>query len=199
VPSLGLVENRFSCATCLMRRSIFDRFSYNETLSSFEDWDLDLRLALDGGRFLVTNDLHFFYRRRPGSMVRSISPGHRTELMARIYESLPRPLPPFVHLFTLAIRQAVAEPTQLQLHPPSPSLEVALRHGLIDGANLALKQFPAVHAMAKRSTAAVGRRLGFADGETIPLRHELADSLNAALGRLPRFKSALKKVLSGEN
>ncbi len=60
VPSMGLVENRFSCATSLMRRALFERFSYNENLSNYEGWDRYLRLALNGRRFLVTNDINFF-------------------------------------------------------------------------------------------------------------------------------------------
>ncbi len=94
-PSLGMIANRFSCATSLMRRSLFDDFSYGEQLKSFEDWDLYLRLALTGHRFLVTNEIHFFYRRREGSMIRALGAGERSALLAQMWQSLPalpRPL-----------------------------------------------------------------------------------------------------------
>jgi len=93
VPSLGLIENRFACATTLMRRSLFDRFPYDERLPAYEDWDLYLRLALAGCRFLVTNDVHFFYRLRPHSMVRQVTLAQRFELIAAIHAALPGRLP----------------------------------------------------------------------------------------------------------
>jgi glycosyltransferase involved in cell wall biosynthesis len=67
----GLHENRFSTATCLSRASVLRRYRYREELESYEDWDLYLRAATDGCRFLVTNGVHFFYRRRPNSMIHS--------------------------------------------------------------------------------------------------------------------------------
>lgn len=67
----GVHENRFSTATCLSRAEVLRRYRYREELESYEDWDLYLRAAMDGCRFLVTNGVHFFYRRRPNSMIHS--------------------------------------------------------------------------------------------------------------------------------
>jgi len=40
-----------------------------EELQALEDWDFYLRALLAGKRFIVTNELHFFYRKRSGSMI----------------------------------------------------------------------------------------------------------------------------------
>ena len=65
----GFFENRFSTATVLARRAVFDELKYREDLRALEDWDFYLRATIAGKRFIVTNELHFFYRRRQGSMI----------------------------------------------------------------------------------------------------------------------------------
>ncbi|RYF40714.1 MAG: glycosyltransferase family 2 protein, partial [Comamonadaceae bacterium] len=65
----GLVENRFSTATALFRKSALARFPYDESLNCYEDWSLYLRMCEAGVRFIVTNDVFFYYRRRSDSMV----------------------------------------------------------------------------------------------------------------------------------
>ena len=64
----GFSENRFSSATMLARRALFDEIQYREELHAFEDWDFYLRSLIAGKRFIVTNELHFFSRRLAGSM-----------------------------------------------------------------------------------------------------------------------------------
>lgn len=65
----GSFSNRFSTATSLARRELFDEFPYDETLTSYEDWDFYARLVWAGKRFIVTNQVYFYYRRRAGSML----------------------------------------------------------------------------------------------------------------------------------
>ena len=65
----GFFENRFSTATVLARRTVFDELKYREDLRALEDWDLYLRATIAGKRFIVTNEVHFFYRWRQGSMI----------------------------------------------------------------------------------------------------------------------------------
>jgi len=65
----GLLENRFSTATALFRRSTMVRFPYIESLNCYEDWSVFMRMCDAGCRFIVTTDVFFFYRRRPNSMV----------------------------------------------------------------------------------------------------------------------------------
>jgi len=65
----GFFENRFSTATVLARLALFNELKYREDLRALEDWDFYLRAAIAGKRFIVTNELHFFYRRREGSMI----------------------------------------------------------------------------------------------------------------------------------
>ncbi|MGJ7609260.1 glycosyltransferase family 2 protein [Variovorax sp. LT1R20] len=68
----GLLENRFSTATALFRRSALERFRYDEDLHCFEDWSLYMRMCDAGLRFLVTTDVFFFYRHRNDSMVHAL-------------------------------------------------------------------------------------------------------------------------------
>lgn len=65
----GLLENRFSTATALFRKSALERFPYLESLNCYEDWSLFMRMCDAGSRFLVTTDVFFFYRKRLNSMV----------------------------------------------------------------------------------------------------------------------------------
>jgi glycosyltransferase involved in cell wall biosynthesis len=65
----GLLENRFSTATALFRKSALDEFPYLESLNCYEDWSLFMRMCDAGRRFLVTTDVFFFYRKRRNSMV----------------------------------------------------------------------------------------------------------------------------------
>ena len=65
----GLLENKFSTATALFRKTALDRFPYEESLACYEDWSLYMRMCDAGLRFIVTTDIFFYYRRRTGSMV----------------------------------------------------------------------------------------------------------------------------------
>jgi glycosyltransferase involved in cell wall biosynthesis len=64
----GVRENRFSTATALFRANVLREYGYVESLRCYEDWNLYLRLAQDRRRFLVANDVYFYYRNRPASM-----------------------------------------------------------------------------------------------------------------------------------
>lgn len=65
----GVFGNRFSTATCLARTSVLRALRYDEHLRSYEDWQLYRRALQQGSRFLITNDIHFFYRQRADSMI----------------------------------------------------------------------------------------------------------------------------------
>jgi len=67
--SAGVLENRFSTATALFRRTALERFRYNEDLHCYEDWSLYMRMCDAGLRFIVTTDVFFYYRRRSDSMI----------------------------------------------------------------------------------------------------------------------------------
>lgn len=68
----GLFANRFSTASCLMRRTVWEALGgYDEGLRSYEDWQFHRRALAHGFRFVVTNGIHFFYRRRGDSMIHS--------------------------------------------------------------------------------------------------------------------------------
>ncbi len=65
----GQFANRFSTATCLARTRVLRALRYDEDLRSYEDWELYRRALRLGYRFIVSNDVHFYYRQRPDSMI----------------------------------------------------------------------------------------------------------------------------------
>ncbi|WP_176015541.1 glycosyltransferase [Burkholderia sp. BCC0398] len=75
--ALGMYENRFSTATCMARTTVLRELKYREELEAYEDWDLYARALAAGKRFIATNGIHFFYRRRANSMY------HTPERVAR--------------------------------------------------------------------------------------------------------------------
>lgn len=196
-PSLGLVANRMSCATALVRRSLYDELQYDESLDSYEDWSLWLRAVQSGHRFLVTNHVQFHYRRRPGSMISGMNPERHLRLLERMFSTLPATLPS-VRLFAL-LAPLLAElraKTTLEeelarlgvtVGPPPP-----VRHSLADRANAAVKKLPIVHPFLR----AAARKLNGGESNR-PLRHELTDKLNATLKRLPLLHPLLKATGKG--
>ncbi|MGW8408435.1 glycosyltransferase family 2 protein, partial [Streptomyces albidoflavus] len=69
--SSGLCQNRFSTATMMGRTEMLRSLGYDESLSAYEDWDLYMRAVMARSRFVVTNAVHFYYRRRAHSMIHS--------------------------------------------------------------------------------------------------------------------------------
>lgn len=68
----GFRENLFSTATALLRTEMLRSHPYLEALNCYEDWNLYLRLAQFGHRFLVMTGVYFFYRDRHGSMLKAV-------------------------------------------------------------------------------------------------------------------------------
>ncbi|AGC46358.1 group 2 family glycosyl transferase [Myxococcus stipitatus DSM 14675] len=198
-PSLGMVANRLSCATSLMRRSLFDTHRYNEQLTSYEDWDLYLRLAHAGHRFLVTNALHFHYRRRKGSMISGVNPRRHEELLFQLHQGLRRPLPEGIQLaafMLLASPDAARAPPPEQAMAPVVSSAVAatetpLRYNVVDTLNSTLKRIPAVHGLLKRAASGLTP-----DGaEERPARYALVDLVNRTLKSVPAVHPWVKQVV----
>ncbi len=151
-PSLGMVANRLSCATSLLRRSLFDRWAYDESLNSYEDWSLYLKLAHAGHRFLVTNDIQFHYRKRPRSMISEVTAERHLQLLARILESLPAPLPPSVRPW------ATLAATLTELRQKNAAIAARpLRYRVADALNKAVKKMPLVHPLLKASASRLVR------------------------------------------
>jgi hypothetical protein len=161
-PTLGLTMNRLSTATALLRRSVFERFHYDERLTSYEDWDLYLRLALGGRRFLVTNDVQFHYRRRPGSMVRGVTAERHLELLARILDALPTPIPPSARVAALLVpaANALQNASRGRFGVLEVGDEKPLRYALVDRANTLMKAIPGVHGGLKRIASWARERYG---------------------------------------
>ena len=76
----GVLENRFSTATALFRKTALERFLYDEHLNCYEDWSLYMRMCDAGLRFIVTTDVFFFYRKRGNSMVHAPRDAHRRHI-----------------------------------------------------------------------------------------------------------------------
>ncbi len=139
VPSLGLIANQLSSATALIRRSVFETVRYDERLPSYEDWDLYLRLAQSGHRFLVTNDVQFFYRQRKGSMISGVDRARHYLLLSRLLGNLAHPLHPGTRLFALLVPAAERE-----RGGGWPG-----RYRLADAINEVVKRVPSVHRLLK--------------------------------------------------
>ncbi|TQF11354.1 glycosyltransferase [Myxococcus llanfairpwllgwyngyllgogerychwyrndrobwllllantysiliogogogochensis] len=193
-PSLGMVANRLSCATSLMRRSLFETLRYNEEMTSYEDWDLYLRLAHAGHRFLVTNALHFHYRRRKGSMISGVNPRRHQELLFQLHQNLTRPLPSGVQLAAFLLlatppngaRTAPAEPTSV-----AAGGEVPLRYGVVDTLNSTLKRLPMMHRLLKLAASGLTPE----GAEARPTRYALVDLLNRTLKAMPVVHPTMKQVM----
>jgi GT2 family glycosyltransferase/glycosyltransferase involved in cell wall biosynthesis len=221
-PTISLVHNRVSCATALLRREALLEQPYDETLDSYEDWEMYLRLICSGKRFLVTNQVHFFYRRRPGSMISRINPRRHYELVTRMSERLPTPLPASLHLSLLftPTAEAVQRRDQLQgvvdglggAHSVSPARreERPLRYEVIDLLNSTMKQFPIVHPLLKgamkgakgslpgvllKQAASAPVPTQSAAPVELPLRYKVADQLHSAVKRVPGGVPALKSTV----
>ena len=102
-PTHGLMYNRFGCATSLIRKNVFECFEYDEKLDSYEDWSLYLQLALSGVRFIVTNTIQFYYRRRSNSMVKGVSYEKHQQLLSSIFSRLRYPLPQAIRMSALPV------------------------------------------------------------------------------------------------
>ena len=88
----GLLENKFSTATAVFRKSALEHFPYDESLGCYEDWSLFMRMCEAGLRFIVTTDIFFFYRRRPNSMVHA--PRNDTRMRLEYRDMLRTSAPP---------------------------------------------------------------------------------------------------------
>ncbi|HKC60333.1 MAG TPA: glycosyl transferase family 2, partial [Myxococcales bacterium] len=135
-----------------LRRSLFDRWAYDESLNSYEDWSLYLKLAHAGHRFLVTNDIQFHYRKRPRSMISEVTAERHLQLLARILESLPAPLPPSVRPW------ATLAATLTELRQKNAAIAARpLRYRVADALNKAVKKMPLVHPLLKASASRLVR------------------------------------------
>jgi glycosyltransferase involved in cell wall biosynthesis len=77
-------ENRAGVACSLFRASVFDRFSYDNEMPAFEDWDLWMQLAVASERVEVVPRIGYRYRRRAQSMVTSDGFARKTQLMHHV-------------------------------------------------------------------------------------------------------------------
>ncbi|GHE80609.1 hypothetical protein GCM10019059_43500 [Camelimonas fluminis] len=109
----GVRQNKFSTATALFRAAVVKKYRYVESLFSYEDWNLYLRLAQDGHRFLVSNDVYFYYRNRANSMVKEAHDPERHSLF--LHDNLrtavrPERRLPLAHLASIAAASSRASP-----------------------------------------------------------------------------------------
>ncbi len=106
----GLIENRFSTATALFRKTALDRFPYDESLGCYEDWSLFMRMCEAGHRFIAATDVFFFYRKRIDSMVHAPreAAGKRIEYNDLIRTSAPAAIRQKSRQLVMGLGSAVA-------------------------------------------------------------------------------------------
>jgi glycosyltransferase involved in cell wall biosynthesis len=122
-PVLLTLENRAGVASSMFRRSVFEDVRYDERLWAFEDWSLWWSIATAGRRAAVVPEVLFHYRRRPGSMVKGVTPSSWAVLMEMIadrHESLLHERGPEV--YGLLMSSFVA--TRAELHAAAGSAAV---------------------------------------------------------------------------
>lgn len=97
-----LVENKFPTSLVLLRRiALTEEGGFDESLRFGEDWDLWLRLARTGARFVKASGCKVFYRQYPESMTHpkaSLDCEQRLSVMERAWKEDPsckRPLKEF--------------------------------------------------------------------------------------------------------
>jgi glycosyltransferase involved in cell wall biosynthesis len=83
-PLLITLENRAGVACSLFRREVFERFSYNEELTAFEDWELWWQMAEAGLKSETMPKILYRYRRHQASMFNQTSPTTAACLMNHI-------------------------------------------------------------------------------------------------------------------
>lgn len=70
-PQMIFIENRAGVASSMFRKEIFEKISYNEQLTSYEDWEFWWKCVNYGFKVEVIPQILFHYRRRLNSMVNS--------------------------------------------------------------------------------------------------------------------------------
>lgn len=188
VPTLGLLANRFSTATALMRREVVQRFGYDEALDSYEDWSLYLRMSHAGVRFLVTNEIHFHYRRREGSMVRGVAAQRHLRLLSRLHDTVPRPMPASVATRFLPTMLSIGKAPEPEAVETAVETLVPMRYRLADRANELVKRAPAMHQRLKDNLGTMAAH------QQRPLRYEVSDRLNEFVKQVPALHAWLKRA-----
>jgi GT2 family glycosyltransferase/glycosyltransferase involved in cell wall biosynthesis len=196
-PSLTLVDDHVSPATLLVRRESLLAHPFDEALEAHEHWELHLRWAHAGLRFLVTNQVHVFHRLVPESGRGSADSRRHFELLTRMYERLPSPLPASLRLSLVLTPLALSQRASLQADMDAAlaasAAERPLRYNFVDALNHAVKQIPLVHPLLKQAASVARTRTG-PEGEQVPLRYEVADRFNRMLKQFSPLHVVLKRV-----
>lgn len=79
-------------ATCMFRRELVDRIGFNPAYRAFEDWDVNLRLLLDGYRFVHVERTIYGYRMHGEQMSRAYMGRDEQEDRRRFREMVGRAL-----------------------------------------------------------------------------------------------------------
>lgn len=132
------VTNCAACCTALMdRRTVLDAGGYDESLPSFEDWDLYCTLAAAGVAMTILPEYLIHYRIREGSMMRTVGTTRREHIHARlITKHRGLPLNP-----ERALRLALSYGSVLTAEARAKELLAEnIRYRVVDRLNLVLKR-----------------------------------------------------------
>lgn len=149
------VENVASTCTALLERQRLEEVGgYDESLPSFEDWDVFCSLAERGAQAAVIPEFLFLYRMRPDSMTRTVATRSKEELIARLVHKHPA-LP---HSPERAFRLQLGEVRRLRQRLLRAE-ERPLRYQVVDQLNDSLKRLGVLHP-ALRWTAELASTRG---------------------------------------
>jgi glycosyltransferase involved in cell wall biosynthesis/GT2 family glycosyltransferase len=137
-PEWMSVENLAGSCTAVFRRDVLvEAGGYDESLPSFEDWDLYCTLIERGLRGELIPEFLFRYRIRSASLAHAMAPALRHALRAALIAKHPTLVNP------AAMRRLLAEADGLREELSLP------RHALADRVNDTLKRLPVVHHVLK--------------------------------------------------
>ncbi|QSQ18095.1 glycosyltransferase [Myxococcus landrumensis] len=167
------VANVASTCTALMERTVLlDLGGYDEWFTGYEDWDVFCSLAERGLEGSVIPEPLFHYRVRHDSMTRTSLVSERDGLMARLNQKHPRLASNPERALRIHRGEARKHEARL-LAQAAAAIPPPLMERVVDRVNGTLKRFDFVHHALR---GAASRVLG-AEGDSRPLRHQLADRL----------------------
>ncbi|NMO17962.1 hypothetical protein HPC49_12160 [Pyxidicoccus fallax] len=176
VPSLGLTRNRLSGHTFVARRSVLGTRPFRDVPGLDAVWDLALRRAHEGVRFLVTSAVEVILPPDAERLTR-LPTGDARAMLAALWNGVAPRHHPGTRLHMVGVL--------LSAPSPAPEAAAAPSFNVADKANALLKRFPRTHQLAKSLVQTV-----YTPEDGRPLRHELVRHGRDVLLALKRLSGA---------
>lgn len=180
VPSLGLTRNRLSGHTFVARGSVLGVRPYRDVPGLDPVWDLALRRAHEGVRFLVTSAVEVILP-MDAERLSKLPTGDARAMLTALWTGLALRHHPGTKLHVMG---GLLSAPSLATNAPAPEEAPAASFNVADKANAVLKRFPRTHQLAKSLVQTV-----YTPEDGRPLRHELMRHGRDVLRVLKRLSS----------